>query len=137
MKPLLKPGTMPRAKAGDFDKALALVAGVADAKATKKYLAELQDSTLAHDASREAAATAAAESTKREEAAREAESAATVSRQRLADETANARVELGDREVAVGERERLAGERETAQEARHKELARREGLLRDAGVKDF
>ena len=58
-------------------------------------------------------------------------------RQALADETAAARIELGERETAVTERERLAGECEKSQGLRDKELIRREDHLRQAGVAGF
>ena len=137
MKLGLKPGAMPRAKAGDFDKALALVAGVADAKATKKYLAELQDGTLAHDAAREAAEAAIAEAKRREGEAQAAEAEAIRARQKLADESAAAMVALDQREASVTDRENLVTEAEKSQELRDKELARREDHLKQAGVRGF
>ena len=137
MKQLLKPGTVPRAKASDYDTALALLTSVNDPKATKKFLAELQDSTLAHDAAREAAEATMAAATKRDQMAKQAEADATRQRQLLADETAAARDELGAREVAVADRENLVAAAEKSQEARDRELERREQHLREAGVRGF
>ena len=53
-------------------------------------------------------------------------------RQALADETAAARAELGNRETAVADRENLVTETEQSQADRDKDLARRERLLREA-----
>lgn len=128
---------MPRAKPGDHERALALLASVADPKATKKSLTELKDATAAHDASREAAEAATAEAKRRQEAAQAAEADATRARQLQADETAEARTELGQRETAVTERERLAGEVEQAQAVRAEGLAEREDHLKRAGVRGF
>ena len=128
---------MPRAKPGDFEKALALMAATGADKATKAYLTELRDATLAHDKAREDAEAATAKAKQRESEAQAAEAAATGTRQALADESAEAQAALGKRETAVADRERLATECEQSQEARDKELARREDHLRQAGVRGF
>ena len=137
MKPGLKPGAMPKTKAGDYDTALELLASVADPKATKKSLIELRDARTAADAARDAAEAAERKAKEREIAAQAAEADAIRVRQRLVDETATARTELGQRETAVAERERLAGECEKSQEARDTDLARRETHLKSAGVRGF
>ena len=58
-------------------------------------------------------------------------------RQLLADETQNARAELGQRETAVADRENLVAEAEKSQTARDADLARREQHLASAGVRGF
>ncbi len=137
MKTSLKPGAMPRAKVGDFENALALLVATGADKSTKAYLTQLHEATAAYDKARDDAEVAERKVTTREEAAREAEANATHARQTLADETSSAREELGKRETDVAERERLATECETSQEARDKELMRREEHLKKAGVRGF
>ena len=137
MKHLLKPGSMPRAKVGDFENALALLVATGADKSTKAYLTELHEATTAYDTAREAAQAAERKVTTRESAAQAAEADATRARQALADETATARTELGQREGAVADRENLVTEAETSQEARDKELQRREEHLKQAGVRGF
>ncbi len=85
----------------------------------------------------EVAEVSTAEAKRREAAALKAEADATRARQALADETEKARTELHRRFTAVTERERLAGECETSQEARDKELTRREEHLKKDGVRGF
>ena len=128
---------VPRAKPGVHEHALALLAAIADPKATKRSLTELRDATAAHDKALEASEAATAEAAEREKAARRAEANATRARQALADESASAASALGKRETAVAERERLATEAEQSQTARAEELAQREDHLRKAGVKGF
>lgn len=106
MKHLLKPGSMPRAKVGDFENALALLAAMADVKVTKKSLTEHKDATATYDKARDGAEAAERNAAKRDSEAREAEADAIRARQILADETATAHAELGKREKAVAERER-------------------------------
>ncbi len=137
MKTSLKPGAMPRAKVGDFENALALLVATGADKATKAYLTQLHEATAAYDKAKDDAQAAERKVTTRESEAQAAEADATRARQALADETATARDELGRREVEVAEREQAADAREAAQEARNEELARREGLLREAGVANF
>ena len=128
---------MPRAKPGDHERALALLAATADAKVTKARLLELRDATAAHDKSREEAEAATAKAKQRESEAQAAEADAIRARQALADDSAKARDELGKRETAVAERERLVTEAEQSQEAQDTELTRREVHLREAGVRGF
>ena len=130
-------GAMPRAKPGDHERALALLAAIADPKATKRALTELRDSTAAADVAREASEAAERKAAERDKAAQKAEIGATRARQALADETEKVRGELGGREKAVAERERLATEVEQAQAVRVEELAQREDHLRKAGVAGF
>ncbi len=137
MKLGLKSAVMPKAKPGDFERALQLAATFGSKDAVTHGLKQLRDATAALDKARDDAQATMAAATKRDTMAREAEAAATHARQALADETAAARAELGQRETAVAERERLAGECETSQEARDKELLRREEHLREAGVRGF
>ena len=128
---------MPRAKAGDYDKALALLAATGADKGTKAYLTELRDATTAHDKAREDAEAAERKAADREKAAQAAEAEATRARQALADESAEAQAAHAKRETAVAERERLATECETSQEVRDRGLAQREDHLRKAGVRGF
>ena len=137
MKPLLKPGLMPRARVGDFENALALLVATGADKATKAYLTQLHEATAAYDKARDDAQAAERKVTTREAEAQTAEADATRARQALADETAAARADLGQREVAVAERERLATEAEKSQGLRDQELIRREDHLRKAGVAGF
>ena len=133
----LKSAVMPKAKPGDFERALQLAATFGSKENVTAGLKQLRDATAALDQARDDAQATMAAATKRDTMAREAEADATRARQALADETAAARAELGPREVAVAERERLAGECEKSQKTRDEELARREGLLREAGVANF
>ncbi len=128
---------MPRPKPGDHERALALLAATADAKVTKARLVELRDATAAHEKAREEAKAAERKAAERDKAAHRAELDATIARQAMADESAEAQASLGKRETAVAERERVAGEVEKSQEARDKELQRREDHLRKAGVRGF
>ena len=128
---------MPRAKAGDFERAWQVIVAAGGDTKTKAYLAELVKAQAAHDKAQTGAEAAAVVSQKREAGAQKAEAAATVARQALVDETAKARDELGKREAGVVAREALATEIEVAQSTRDKDLARREGHLRDAGVTGF
>ena len=128
---------MPRAKPGDHERALALLAATADAKVTKARLVELRDATAAHDKAREDAEAAERKAAERAKAAHRAEMDATIARQALADESAEAAASLGKRETAVAERERLATECETSQAARDADLKRREEHLSKAGVRGF
>ena len=128
---------MPKAKPGDFERALQLAATFGAKDAVKDGLQQLRDAKAAADEANSTALATMAAATKRDTMAREAEADATRARQALADETANARTELGDREVAVGERERLATEAEKSQGLRDQELIRREDHLRKAGVAGF
>lgn len=73
MTGLMGGSALPRTKAGDYERALALVAGLGNDKAVKAKLTELKDAQAAHDAAREKAEGAIAESKQREAAALEAE----------------------------------------------------------------
>ena len=137
MKTSLKPGAMPRAKVGDFENALALLVATGADKSTKAYLTQLHEATAAYDTAKDDAQAAERKVTTRESEAQAAEADATHARQALADETAAARDELGNRETAVAERENLVTEAEQSQDARDKELKRREDHLREAGVRGF
>ena len=137
MKQLLKPGAMPRAKVGDFENALALLVATGADKGTKAYLTQLHEATAAYDKARDDAQAAERKVTARESEAQAAEAAAIRARQALADETALARTELGNRETAVAEREQVAAEVEKSQDARDVDLKRREQHLSKAGVRGF
>ena len=138
MKSLGQAGSgMPRTRTGDHDRALSLLAAMADPKATKKSLIELRDAQMAADEAREAAEATMAAATKRDTMAREAEADATRARQALADETEKARVERSQRESAIAEREKAQHSRDLVQESREQDLSHREKLLREAGVAGF
>lgn len=128
---------MLRAKPGDHERALALLAATADTKVTKARLVELRDATAAHDESRQKAEAANIAAMQGYEMAREAEAAARAQSEALADESAEAQATLGKRETAVAERERIAGEVEKSQDARDADLKRREEHLSEAGVRGF
>ena len=125
---------MPRAKAGDFERAWQVIVAAGGDVKTKAYLAELVKAQADHDKAQAAAEGAQAVSEKREAAAQAAEADATRARQALVDDTAKARDELGKREAGVVAREALATEIEATQDARDKGLAKREDHLRKAGV---
>ena len=125
---------MPRAKAGDFERAWQVIVAAGGDTKTKAYLAELVKAQADHDEAQTAAQKAEAAAKKRESAAQKAEAAATRARQALVDDTATAHAELGKREAGVGGREGLATEIEATQDARDKGLAKREDHLRKAGV---
>ena len=137
MKLALKPGAMPKAKPGDFERALQLAATFGSKDAVTKGLKELQDATAANEQTRDDAQAAEVRAVQRDTEAQASEAKAIIARQALADETAVAHNELGQRESAVAERERLVKEAETSQEARDKEFTRREDHLRKAGVRGF
>ena len=133
----LKSAVMPKAKSGDFERALQLAATFGSKDAVTRGLKELQDAAAALDQARDDAQATAAAATKRDQMARQAETDATRARQLLADETAAATAVLGEREIAVAERERVVTEAEQSQGLRDKELTRREDHLREAGVRGF
>ena len=138
MKSLGQAGSgMPRAKVGDYERALQLAATFGAKDVVKDGLKQLRDATAALDQARDDAQSTMAAATKREEAARTAETDATRARQALIDETAKARAELDQRETAVADRETMVTEAETSQGLRDKELQRREDHLREAGVRGF
>ncbi len=138
MKSLGMTGSAPRkVKPGDFERAWAVIVQAAGDTKTKAYLAELVDAQAAHDKARADAEGAMAKAEQRESEAQKAEADATRARQAQVDEAAQARDELGRREKAVSEREALAADVEAAQDVRDKELASREGHLREAGVRGF
>ncbi len=126
--------SMPRATAGDYERALALMAAVGGDKDIRAYLTELQDATAAYDKARTSAEGAAAVAKSREGIAREAEDRACSGRLALAAETETAREELARRELVVKELERVADERVADQNDRERDIERRVALLRDAGV---
>ena len=98
---------------------------------------EFRTERLAYDKSKSEAEEAIAEAVEREAAAVKATAQANIAGQNLADKTTKEHAALAERESEVAEREQAADERETAQEERDGELARREDLLRRAGVKDI
>ena len=129
-------GPVPRAKPGDYERSLALLAGIT-AKDAKARLTELRDGAAAHDRAREDAEEAERKATARDTVARAAERKATLARQALVDESAEAQAAHAKRETAVAERERLVTEAEQSQGARDKELKGREEHLSKAGVRGF
>ena len=128
---------MPQAKLGDIERAVQLAVTFGSKDNVTKGLKQLRDATAAHDKAREDAEAAGRKAADRDKAAQEAEGKATHARQALADESAEAHAALGKRETDVAERERLVTEAEQSQEARDRELTRREDHLRKAGVRGF
>ena len=124
----------PKVKPGDFERAWALIVETGADKATKAYLKELVAASAVHDKARDEADAAAAEAKSRDATARQAEDAARSQTHALALATANARDELGRREVAVGGRETAVAALELTQETLNADLSRRAQLLREAGV---
>ena len=123
-----------RAKLTDFDKAIAILAAVADGKASKAHLQELRDAAQAEADRREEAEAMVAKATARDAEARQAEADAVHARQVLADESAATSAKLDARERAVAEREQAANAREAELGERGEDFDRRERLLRQAGV---
>ena len=80
--------TRPRAKVGDFEKALELMAATGADKDTKAYLIELRDATLAHDKAKAEAEAMIAEAGRREVVAHTAEDDVRSQRAALKTETA-------------------------------------------------
>lgn len=138
MKSLGQAGSAkPRVRPGDMERALALITELGGDKKSREYLADLVAAEAEADKARTVAEAAIVKAKQRESEAQAAEADAIRARQALADESAKARDELGKRETAVAERERVAGEVKHSQEARDKELQRREDHLRKAGVRGF
>ena len=125
---------MPRAKASDFDMALQLLTIFGNDKARKQGMTELRDAKGGADEAREASEAAERKAAERGKAAQEAEANATRARQALADETEKARVERSQRMSEIREKEKAQCARDLEQESREQDIARRERLLRDAGV---
>ena len=96
----------PKARAGDFECALALMVEVGGDKQTRKYLEELVAAEATYVESRERATAATAEAERREAAALETEADARSQRTSLATETAET-----DRRLTAG-RQELAAERQ-------------------------
>lgn len=123
---------LPRTKPGDYDRALALVAGLGDDNAVKAKLIELRNAEAANNVARENAEGAIAESKQREAAAMEAEDNARSQRAALATAT-----EEADKRIRA-ERAELATERQHLTEladdleAKELDLTRREAALRTA-----
>jgi hypothetical protein len=137
MKTSLSHGNMPKAKPGDFERALQLAATFGSKEDVMAGLQQLRDAKAAADEANSTAQATMAAATKRDTLAREAEAAATRARQALADETKAAHASLAQREGAVADRENLAAEAEKSQGLRDQELIRREDHLRKAGVAGF
>ena len=137
MKLGLKSAVMPKAKPGDYERALQLAATFGSKEAVTHGLKQLRDAAAALDQARDDAQATAAAATKRDTMARQAEADATRQRQLLADETAAATAALGEREIAIADRENLVAEAEKSQTARDADLKRREEHLASAGVRGF
>ncbi len=137
MKLGLKSAVLPKTKPGDFERALQLAATFGSKEAVTRGLKELQDAKAAADEASAQAQAAERKAAERESEAQTAEANATQMRQVLADESAKARTELGNREVTVADREHLVADAERSQGLRDKELIRREDHLREAGVAGF
>ncbi len=122
----------PRTRPGDYERALALVAGLGNDKAVKATLTKLRDAEAANNVARENAETAVAESKRREGLAREAEADARSQRTAFATETAETDRRLSaERQELAGERQRL-GEWDEELEGKDSELTTREAALRRA-----
>ena len=123
---------LPRTKPGDYDRALALVAGLGDDKAVKAKLTELKDAQATHDAARDKAETAEAAAKDRDAGARQAEDNARSQRAALATATeeADKRIRAERAELAT-ERQRLT-ELADDLEAKELDLTRREAAIRQA-----
>ena len=127
-------GPVPRAKPGDYERALQLAATFGSKDAVTKGLKELRDAKAAADAALEDVEAAERRAAKRGEVAQAAETKATDLRQKLADETATAMAALTKRESAVMAREKAADARDTALFTQKRDIDRRVKLLREAGV---
>ena len=123
-----------RAKLTDFDKAIAILAAVADGKASKAHLQELRDAAQAEVERREEVEALIVTAQARDEEARRSQAEAARARQVLADESAATSAKLDTREMAVAEREQAADARQAVLAELGTDLERRSKLLRAAGV---
>ena len=130
--PGLSGSALPRHRPGDYERALALVAGLGNDKAVKAKLGELRDAEAANNVAKENAEVAVAEAKRREGLAREAETDARSQRTAFATETAESDRRLtAERQELAGERRRL-GEWDEELERKDSELTTREDALRRA-----
>ena len=133
MKSLGQAGSaLPRLRPGDYERTLAIVAGLGNDESVKAKLTELRDAEVAHEAAREAAEVATSIASRREDAARLAEADAESEQSALATETAASAAQLrAARASHATEGQRLT---ELADDLTAKELdlKTREGALRRA-----
>ena len=122
----------PKPKAGDYERALALITELGGDKHTKAYLSELVTATATYDAARTAAETAEQTAATREQLAHEAEMDAKSQRAALATETEQTDTRLRVTRI----RQETEGERLLAMandlKAKRLELETREAALRRA-----
>nr|CAK32571.1 hypothetical protein 10D02-37 [uncultured organism] len=123
---------LPRTKPGDYDRALALVAGLGDDKAVKAKLTELKDAQAAHDAAREKAEGAIAESKQREAAALEAEEGARSDLAELAALKAAHDAGIRNERATLDAEGRRLDEQAKALDAEQADLNRREAAIQRA-----
>lgn len=130
-----KPAIMPKVRPGDFGRAARILSALGNVNESKRVLADLVASEQRSVAARKAAVVAEQKAADREKAAVDLEAKATKATLVLADQTTEASVDHKRRELEVSERERKASEIGAAQVLKEKDLAKREVLLRQAGVK--
>ena len=122
----------PKVKAGDYERALALIAELGGDKVTRKYLEEIVAASAAHVEAREEAEAAGRIALRREEVAREAEADARSQREALATETTRSETRLSAlRGELTRERERLEPWA-TELEEKQTDINLREGALKRA-----
>ncbi len=129
------PKAMPRTKPGDYERALQVATTFGSPKAVKDGLASLAAAQAEHDAAHEKATAAQAEADKRRSAAERAEAQAITARQELADETAEAGARLAAQRKDAEATEFRLTTLSNSLDKRSKDIERREGLLRAAGVR--
>ena len=129
------PKAAPKTRPGDFERALQVATTFGSSKAVKDGLASLQAAEEAHDTAHEKATAAQAEADHRRSAAERAMAQAITARQELADDTAEAQAKLAaQRKDAEATAFRLTT-LSNSLDKRGKDIERREGLLRQAGVR--
>ena len=134
----------PRASVRELERFLSFVEKFGTDEDRRAYLREVIDATKTYQEAREKAETAEAAAAKRVSDAEAIEANAAHVREAIRSELEVAEAAAAQRETDRVEQERVfterveaADARDAAQETRDEELTRREGLLRDAGVKDF
>ena len=130
-----KAAGMPKVRPGDFGRAAHILAALGNVNESKRVLADLVASEQRSIAARKSAVVAEQKAADREKAAVDLEAKATQATLLLADETTEASIDHKRRELEVSEREQKASEIGAAQVLKEKDLAKRETLLRKAGVK--
>ena len=124
----------PKVRAGDMERALALITELGGDKKSREYLADLVAAEAEADKARTVAEAAAAEAKRRDATAREAEDRARSQRDALATETAEAERRLTAERTELARENVLAKELEEAVDAKLSDLTHREEAIRRAFI---